>query len=141
MRLVLVQCNPSLRMPGHSCLYPPSLSQAAVGVEPWQETPGVDTGDSPQPEPQAGHCSGNSLVVNPILRCSGKSVAGRLREEILPFYSALVRPHLECPARLLSSRKTRSHCRGSSRGHKGDEGSGASLRGLERRLTGDLIYA
>lgn len=94
--------------------------------EPWLETPGVvreDVLDSPEPEPKVGIGSGISLVINPILGCSGKSVASRLREGILPFSLALVRPHLECPVLGSSTRKTRSYCRGSSKG---------VMRGLER---------
>lgn len=33
---------------------------------------------------------------NGILRCLKKSIASRLQEAILPLFSAMVRPHLEC---------------------------------------------
>jgi len=40
-------------------------------------------------------CALAAQVVNCILGCIKRRVVGRLREVILPFYSALMRPHLE----------------------------------------------
>jgi len=50
-------------------------------------------------------CELAAQKANSILDCIKKSMASRSREGILPLYSALVRPHLECHVQLQSPQR------------------------------------
>ncbi|KAK4810129.1 hypothetical protein QYF61_009524 [Mycteria americana] len=96
-------------------------------------------------------CALAAQNANRILGCIKRSVASRSREGILPFHSALVRPHLEYCVQLWSPQHKKGMELG---GHENDARAGAPLlRGQDRlrevglfslekrRLQGDLIAA
>ncbi|TRZ26181.1 hypothetical protein HGM15179_000793 [Zosterops borbonicus] len=73
----------------------------------YQHRVGADLLDSSSAEKKLGvlvddklttsqQCALAARKANDILGCIRMSVASRFREEILPLYSALLRPHLEC---------------------------------------------
>lgn len=68
-------------------------------------------------------CSLKAKKVNGVLGCIRRGVANKLREVILSFCSALVRPLLECWAQSW----TPQYKRDSNKGHEDDEGCGAPL--------------
>ena len=83
--------------------------------------------------------------------CTKRSVASRLREVILPLYSALVRPHVEYCVQMWSPqcrrdvdlwRASREMTEGMEHLPCGDRLRELGLRSLEkRRLHGDLVAA
>ncbi|TRZ09569.1 hypothetical protein HGM15179_017538 [Zosterops borbonicus] len=52
------------------------------------------------------HCVRVAKKVSVILECIRKSIASRSREVILPFYSALLGPNLDCCAQFWTPRET-----------------------------------
>ena len=74
-------------------------------------------------------CALAAKEVDGILGCIRQSSASRSRDVILPLYSALGRPHLECWVQFWAPQYERDMdiLESPMKGHKDDERTGASL--------------
>ena len=81
-------------------------------------------------------CALAAVQVNGILGCIRQSIVSRSREVILPFYSALVWPHLQNYIQFWVPQYERSEHSGESpaQGHRDDQRSGASYEEDLREL-------